>query len=117
MTEVLSRRYLNRATLARQYLLERATVPAIDAIEHLAGMQPQAPIAPYIGLWARLQDFAQGELSALPQQRRVVRLHPARKAWLEWTRDHIHLHLGQARGIGVQPADPARARLAPSRLR
>lgn len=37
MTEVLSRRHLNRATLARKYLLERATVPAIDATSHLAG--------------------------------------------------------------------------------
>ena len=50
MTDVLSRRRLNRATLARQYLLERAATRALDAIEHLAGMQPQAPLAPYVGL-------------------------------------------------------------------
>jgi hypothetical protein len=75
MTELLSQRGLNRATLARQYLLERAPVPAIDAIEHLAGMQSQAPLAPYIGLWTRLQGFAPGELSALTERRQVVRLH------------------------------------------
>ncbi len=75
MTEILSQRALNRATLARQYLLDRAPAPVIDAIGHLAGMQSQAPLAPYLGLWTRLRDFAPGELSALTEQRRVVRLH------------------------------------------
>ena len=75
MTEVLSQRGLNRATLARQHLLERAPAPAIDMIEHLGGMQSQAPLAPYVGLWTRLQNFAPDELSALTEQREVVRLH------------------------------------------
>jgi hypothetical protein len=75
MTDVLSQRGLNRATLARQHLLERAPARAIDAIEHLGGMQSQAPLAPYVGLWTRLQDFAPDELSALTSQRQVVRLH------------------------------------------
>jgi Winged helix DNA-binding domain len=75
VTDVLSQRGLNRATLARQYLLERAPARAIDAIEHLGGMQAQAPLAPYVGLWTRLQDFAPDELSALTDQRQVVRLH------------------------------------------
>jgi hypothetical protein len=73
--DLLSRRALNRATLARQYLLERAPVPVIDAIEHLGGMQAQAPLAPYVGLWTRLRDFGAEELSALTEQRQVVRLH------------------------------------------
>ncbi|MFI7693568.1 DNA glycosylase AlkZ-like family protein [Nonomuraea sp. NPDC049655] len=72
---MLSRRRLNRATLARQYLLERAPGRAIDAIEHLGGMQSQAPLAPYVGLWTRLRGFAPDELSALTGQRQVVRLH------------------------------------------
>ena len=75
MTETLGRRGLNRATLARQYLLDRAPVRAIDAIEHLGGMQSQAPLAPYIGLWTRLRDFDPHELSTLTETRRVVRLH------------------------------------------
>jgi hypothetical protein len=75
MTEVLSRRRLNRATLARQYLLDRVRLPAIQAIEHLGGMQSQAPLAPYIGLWTRLLDFDPVELSTLTEQREVVRLH------------------------------------------
>ena len=74
MTEVLSQRALNRATLARQYLLSRTPLRAVDAIEHLAGMQSQAPLAPYVGLWTRLRDFAPGELAALTEERQVVRL-------------------------------------------
>ena len=87
MTEMLSQRGLNWATLARQYLLERAPVPAIGAmvpaigaIEHLGGMQAQAPLAPYLGLWTRLEHFAADELSALTEQRQVVRLHLMRNA-------------------------------------
>lgn len=75
MTGVLSQRELNRATLARQYLLQRATAPAIEVIEHLGAMQAQAPLAPYVGLWTRLHGFAPDELSALTRQRQVVRLH------------------------------------------
>jgi Winged helix DNA-binding domain len=74
VTDVLSQRALSRATLARQYLLERASVRAVDAIERLAGMQSQAPLAPYVGLWTRLRDFASGELATLTQERQVVRL-------------------------------------------
>jgi len=75
VTDVLSQRGLNRATMARQYLLERAPVRAIDAIEHLGGMQSQAPLAPYLGLWTRVRDFAPDELSALTEERQVVRMH------------------------------------------
>ena len=75
MNQVLSQRGLNRATLARQYLLERVPARAIGVIEHLGGMQAQAPLAPYLGLWTRVQDFIPEELSALTEQRQVVRLH------------------------------------------
>ncbi|RVX46424.1 winged helix DNA-binding protein [Nonomuraea polychroma] len=73
MTQLLSRRGLNRATLARQFLLERVELPALEAIEHLAGMQSQAPLAPYVGLWTRLAGFRTAELSALTVQRAAVR--------------------------------------------
>jgi hypothetical protein len=84
VTDVLSQRGLNRATLARQYLLERAPARAIEAIEHLGGMQSQAPLAPYVGLWTRLRDFAPDELSALTEERQVMELTVA-SASMPWT--------------------------------
>ena len=70
----LSLRALNRATLARQLLLKRSPMRALDAIEHLVGMQAQAPFAPYYGLWSRLNSFTGDELSGLLTSRKAVRI-------------------------------------------
>ncbi len=55
-------------------LLHRRELPAIEAIEHLVGMQAQAPNPPYVGLWTRLADFRPEELGSLISGRQAVRI-------------------------------------------
>jgi hypothetical protein len=85
VTEVLSLREINRAMLSRQLLLERASLPPADSagarttmvvqsIEHLVGLQAQAPFPPYYGLQSRLDGFCPDDLAALITSRRVVRI-------------------------------------------
>jgi hypothetical protein len=69
----LSLRALNRATLARQLLLRRSSVPVLDAVEHLVGLQAQIPLNPYLGLWSRVAGFRPESLSDLLIDRAVVR--------------------------------------------
>jgi hypothetical protein len=73
MDVVLSDGALNRATLARQLLLERTDRPALDVVRHLVGMQGQDPELPYIGLWNRIPVFQHEDLSRLMHAREVVR--------------------------------------------
>jgi hypothetical protein len=70
---ILTLRELNRATLARQMLLDRQAMPALQAVEGLAGIQAQLASPPYVGLWTRLQNFRREELTRLMEERQVVR--------------------------------------------
>ena len=70
----LSSRALNRALLARQLLLERHAVSAVDAVERLVAMQAQVARPPFGGLWTRLRDFDRSELARALHDRRVVRV-------------------------------------------
>jgi hypothetical protein len=71
---VLGRRELNRALLERQHLLSRAQLPVASAVEHLVGLQAQATLPPYYGLWSRLDGFDPHELGRLLVDREALRL-------------------------------------------
>ena len=64
MAEVLTVRDLNRATLARQLLLERSPLNVFVALERLVALQAQLPSAPYVALWSRLAGFEREQLTA-----------------------------------------------------
>ncbi len=70
---ILKLRELNRATLARQMLLARETLPVPAAIERLIGLQAQLASAPYVGLWTRLRDFRCEDLAREIENRKVVK--------------------------------------------
>ena len=74
MSAVLGARALNRATLARQLLLDRAELAPFDAVRHLVGLQSQVPHNPYTALWSRLAGFRPETLSQLLSEREVVRI-------------------------------------------
>jgi hypothetical protein len=69
----LTLRDLNRATLARQLLLERRKLSPLAAIERLVGMQAQWPPAPYVGLWTRLTGFRRAALERAVKRGDVVK--------------------------------------------
>lgn len=74
MSTTLSNRTLNRTLLARQLLLERTSMPIVEAVEHLGGLQAQAPIPPYLALWTRLKPYEVDALSKLITDRSLVRM-------------------------------------------
>jgi hypothetical protein len=69
----LTQRELNRATLARQLLLDRARLPVPRAVERLCAMQAQSVRAPYVGLWTRLHGFRREHLTRAYERKNVVR--------------------------------------------
>ncbi len=70
---LMSARAVNRATLARQMLVERADVSGVEAVGRLVGMQGQEPKHPYVGLWSRIDGFTEPDLDQAVVERDVVR--------------------------------------------
>jgi hypothetical protein len=71
--DTLTLRQLNRATLARQMLLEREDIPIASAVERLCGIQAQEARPPFVGLWTRVAGFRAEDLHSLLHKRGVVR--------------------------------------------
>ena len=59
----LTLRELNRALLARQFLLRRQRLSVVDAVERLACLQGQWAPSPYVALWSRLSGFERSDLT------------------------------------------------------
>jgi hypothetical protein len=64
---------LNRATLARQLLLERADVPVAEAVRRVVTIQAQDPASPYLSLWARVAGLDAAAVDAAYDDRSIVR--------------------------------------------
>ncbi len=70
---VLTLRELNRATLARQLLLQRKRLSPTAVIERLVGMQAQWAPAPYVGIWTRTTSFRREALERELRRAAVVK--------------------------------------------
>jgi hypothetical protein len=64
---------LNRATLARQLLLQRERLSVADVVHRIVAVQAQEPASPYIALWNRIVDFDPADLDAAFLDRTVVK--------------------------------------------
>ncbi|WP_189763262.1 winged helix DNA-binding domain-containing protein [Streptomyces xanthochromogenes] len=69
----VTERALNRATLSRQLLLERAQLSVPEGLRQLVALQAQHPASPYIALWNRLAGFDPAELDEAFARRGVVK--------------------------------------------
>lgn len=69
----VTRRQLNRATLARQFLLERQRVDVVDGVRRIIALQAQEPASPYIALWNRLAGFDPADLDDAFVDRSIVK--------------------------------------------
>jgi hypothetical protein len=112
----LTRGQLNRATLARQLLLERADLDVVAATERIGGLQAQEPASPHIGLWTRLAGFQPADLDRALADRTVVKgtlmrstLHVVSAAdYLRLWPAIVPLLEGIRRQDRVQPPSPRR---------
>jgi hypothetical protein len=111
MVEVITARELNRATLARQLLLERAPLSLTDAVRRLVALQAQQPASPYLALWNRVAGFDPAELDGAFASQRVVRAQLMRV-----TMHAVHAEDHQAFREAMDPTLRA-SRLGDSRFR
>jgi hypothetical protein len=55
-------RVLNRATLARQLLLDRLPIGVVEAVRRVGALQAQEPASPYLAMWSRVAGFDPADL-------------------------------------------------------
>jgi winged helix DNA-binding protein len=64
---------LNRATLARQLLLDRERVDVAEAVRRVVALQAQEPASPYLALWNRIASFDPTELDRAFAEQAVIK--------------------------------------------
>jgi hypothetical protein len=69
----LTARRLNRATLARQLLLRREPLDAVEAVGRIVALQAQEPASAYVALWNRLADFDGSSLDRAFERHEIVK--------------------------------------------
>lgn len=69
----LTLRQLNRSTLVRQMLVERAPVGAVEGVRRAVALQAQEPASPFIALWNRVEGFDPDELERAFARHQVVK--------------------------------------------
>ncbi|MER7759796.1 winged helix DNA-binding domain-containing protein [Streptomyces sp. NPDC097619] len=69
----ITARALNRTTLDRQLLLERARTDVAEGTRRVVALQAQHPASPYLALWNRLEDFDPAALDAAFADRTVAK--------------------------------------------
>ncbi len=115
MTErVLTLRELNRATLARQILLQRKRLSATAVIERLVGMQAQWAPAPYVGIWTRTTSFRRETLERDLASGAVVKATVMRQTLHLVTRRDYALLRAALSETNFPDQTPVAKRLAPS---
>ena len=111
---ILSLRELNRATLARQLLLERRRLSAKAVIERLVGVQAQLPQSPYIGIWTRTTSFRRETLERELRRGAIVKATVMRQTLhLVTRRDYALLRAALSETNFPDQSEQA-TRLAPS---
>jgi winged helix DNA-binding protein len=73
VTDGLTARRLNRATLARQMLLAREALDAVAAVRRVFALQAQEPASPYLALWNRVDGFDAADLDRAFADQDVVK--------------------------------------------
>jgi winged helix DNA-binding protein len=107
-------RELNRATLARQLLLQRKRLSPKAVIERLVGMQAQSPQAHSVGIWTRTTSFRCEALERELASAAVVKANVMRQTLhLLTRRDYALLRAARSETNFPEQSSSAR-RLAPS---
>jgi hypothetical protein len=89
----LSARALNRATLARQLLLDRVGLTVPEVVRRVVALQAQEPASPYLALWNRIDGFDPADLDRAFGTRAVVKSASVRfTLHAVHAGDHLKIH-------------------------